>query len=139
MSDVVFDDKNLKPDDKTLAEKLGTSYNFRIEIKDHVKEQYDHTTEEWKFYGKKYGWQLKTFLKKRNLFFLIPYLSYFKIVFIFGDKAVGVIENSDISEDLKNVVINAKKYAEGRGLPIDVKDGTYISDIKKLIDIKINN
>ena len=82
---------------------------------------------------------MKTFLKKRNLFFLIPYTSYFKIVFIFGDKAVAEIEDSDISKDLKSVVINAKKYAEGRGLPIDVNDDSYLSDIKKLIGIKINN
>ena len=130
MSEILFDDKNFIPDDKALAEKLGSTYNYWVEIQDFVKEKYEDTTEEWKFYGKKYGWQLKTFLKKRNLFFLIPYQSYFKIVFVFGDKAVTEIEDSDISEDLKSVVINAKKYAEGRGLPIDVNDETYISDIK---------
>jgi len=139
MSEIVFCDKNEIPDEKVLAEKIGITLKYWLDIKKYIKEQYGNTTEEWKFYGKKYGWHLKTFLKKRNLFFLVPYDSYYKIVFVFGDKAVAEIEKSEIADTLKNEVINAKKYAEGRGLAIEVKDGKYISDIKTLINIKINN
>ena len=139
MSEIVFNDKSQKPDEQLLSENLGESFKVWQEIAAHVKETYDNTTEEWKFYGQKYGWQLKTFLKKRNLFFMIPSQAYFRIVFVFGDRAVAEIEKSDIAEDLKIVVRNAKKYAEGRGLPIEVFDQKYLADIKKLIDIKINN
>ena len=139
MSEISFYDKNIKPDDNLLAEKTGETFKYWVEIKKHIKEHCGETTEEWKFYGKNYGWQLKTFYKKRNLFFLIPGESSYKIVFIFGDKAVSEIEKSDISEDLKNTVINAKKYAEGRGLAVEVEDEKYISDIKTLINIKLNN
>jgi hypothetical protein len=139
MSEILFNDKNEKPDENLLAEKIGVTFKYWVEIKKHIKEQYGNTTEEWKFYGNKYGWQLKTFYKKRNLFFLIPFEPYFKIVFVFGDKAVDEIKKSQISDNLKETVINAKKYAEGRGLAIEVKDEQYISDIKTLINIKINN
>ena len=139
MDEIIFNDKNMVPSNSVLADKLGTSYDMLKEITKYIKDQIGETKEEWKFYGQKYGWQLKTFLKKRNLFFVIPYQSYFKIVFIFGDKAVVEIEKSDINAQLKIEVINAQKYAEGRGLPIEVKDNTYIEDIKKLIKIKINN
>lgn len=139
MTEIIFNDKNKKPDDTLLAEKIGPSFRHLKEIKEQIREKYGITVEEWKFYGQKYGWQLKTLLKKRNLFFFIPYESFFRVVFVFGDKAVKEIKNSDISNNLKNEVIRAKKYAEGRGLSIEVKDGKYIEDIKKLIDIKINN
>ena len=139
MSEVLFDNKDLKPNDNLLAEKMGLCYQYWGEIKNYLKKQYGDTTEEWKFYGKKYGWQLKTLLKKRNLFFLIPHQFCCQLVFVFGDKAVQEIENSDISDELKKKVLNAKKYAEGRGLVVEVKDNTSISDIKKLIEIKINN
>ena len=33
---------------------------------------------------------------------------------------------------------NARKYAEGRGIKIDVND-TLIEDIKKLVEIKLSN
>ena len=82
---------------------------------------------------------IKNPVKKRNLFFLIPYERFFKIVFIFGDKAVQEIEKSNIADQIKNDIINAKKYMEGRGIAIEVKDGGNLPDIKVLIDIKINN
>jgi len=138
MTDIVFNDKNQQPDDTLLAEKLGPSFSHWKRLRDHVREEYD-TREEWKFYGQKYGWQLKTFLKKRNLFFMIPYDSFFKVVFVFGDRAVEEIQKSDVADSLKKEVANAKKYAEGRGLPIDVRDDTHLSDIMKLLEIKINN
>jgi hypothetical protein len=139
MSEIVLNDKSQKPDESLLAEKLGSSVKFWREITSHVRNNYDSISEEWKFYGQKYGWQLKTFMKKRNLFFLIPSQDYFRIVFVFGDKAVAEIEKSDVAEDLKNKVKAAKKYAEGRGLPIEVRDRHYLADIKKLITIKISN
>jgi hypothetical protein len=139
MSEIIFNDKNEKPNDDLLSEKMGAAFQYWLEIKKYLEKQYGSTTEDWKFYGKNYGWQLKTLMKKRNLFFLIPHQSFFKIVFIFGDKAVHEIEKSDISDQIKNEIINAKKYAEGRGLAIEVKDRKYLSDINMLIDIKINN
>ena len=138
MSEVVFNDETNPPTDQTLAEKLGDAYPFWQEIKQYTNELVGETKDEWKFYGQKYGWQLKTLLKKRDLFFLIPYDSYFKIVLIFGDKAVAEIEKSEISEKIKNNIINAKKYMEGRGIGIDVKDGDSIEDIKQLIKTKID-
>jgi hypothetical protein len=139
MSAISFHDKKVKPNDNLLAEKTGDTYKYWLEIKEHIKEKCGETTEEWKFYGKNYGWQLKTFYKKRNLFFLIPGESSYKIVFIFSDKAVSEIEKSDIAKNLKTTVINAKKYAEGRGLAVEVRDEQYILDIKTLINIKLNN
>jgi hypothetical protein len=138
MSDVVFNDKSTQPTDQTLADKLGNTFPYWQEIKQYTTELVGDTTEEWKFYGRKYGWQLKTLLKKRNLFFLIPYDFNFKIVLIFGDKAVAEIERSTISNDIKNDIINAKKYMEGRGIGIDVRDGEFIEDIKQLIKIKVD-
>ncbi|MFC2083586.1 DUF3788 family protein [Bacteroidota bacterium] len=139
MPEIVFDDKNKKPNDKLIAKKIGTNFKYWNDIKKHIKDHYGSTTEDWKIYSKNYGWQLKTLLKKRNLFFFTPFESYFRLVFVFGDKAVKEIENSEISDNLIKEILNAKKYAEGRGLSIEVKDSKYISDIKRLIEIKINN
>ena len=139
MSEAVLNNKLITPDEKLLAKTIGANLEYWKNILKHVNNEYENITEEWKFYGKKYGWQLKTFLKIRNLFFCIPYDSCFKVVFIFGDKAVKEIERSDIANELISELVNAKKYMEGRGIAIDVKDNKYLSNIKKLIDIKINN
>jgi len=139
MPEVKFDDKTIKPNDDLLSKKIGKSFEYWVEIQKYVKSNYENIIEEWKFYGKKYGWQLKTLLKKRNLFFLIPSESSFKITFIFGDKAVEAIKQSNISDELKSAVVEAKKYAEGRGLPIIIKNKKYLPDIKTLIRIKVSH
>ncbi len=139
MQEFVFIDKECEPDETQLSRVLGDTYSVLKKIIDFVQQDIGETRGEWKFYGKKYGWQLKTFLKKRNLFFIVPYEKCFRIGFVFGDKAVKVIEASDLSNDLKQTILEAKKYGEGRGLPIDVKDEMYLEDIKKLIEIKVKN
>jgi len=139
MSEPIFNDKSLKPNDNMLEERLGKNFKHFLKIRESASKLAGETTEEWKFYGKKYGWQLKTFKKKRNLFFIIPTESFFKIVFIFGDKAVEEIKRSTISEKIITELVNTKKYMEGRGIAIEVKNAKVVSDIKKLIEIKIKH
>jgi len=72
MAGLIFDDKNKKPSDKMLKDALGKTYKLWEEIKKHLKKEYGQTTEDWKFHNVKSGWLLKTYQKKRNLFFLFP-------------------------------------------------------------------
>ena len=46
---------------------------------------------------------------------------------------------SDIALEIKNELINARKYAEGRGIRKEVKNDLNIPDIKKLFEIKLAN
>ena len=127
------------PDHKALQEVLGRKYDYFKEIIDHVLETYEDSKEEWKFYSKKSGWTMKMMYKKRNLFFFKPYHGYFNITFVFGDKAAKAIENSDINEELKEILRNARKYAEGRGLRVKVTSKKHLKDIKKLLAVKVAN
>jgi hypothetical protein len=135
----IFTDKSQQPNNQMLSGALGETYQVWEGIQKHLQSVYGELIQEWKFYGKNYGWQLKTLRKKRNLFFIIPHAGYFTQVFIFGDKAVSVIEQSDLPDHIKDTVRNAKKFAEGRGLALEVNSLEKIKIIKKLIEIKINN
>jgi len=139
MSVSFFEDKNTNPDDKILAKALGKSNRLWQEIKKHLKTEYGELIEDWKFYGQKSGWILKTLRKKRNLFFFIPLKGSFRVSFIFGEKAVAKVEKSDLPKELITELKNARKYAEGRGLRIDVKNSADVENIKKLVEIKVNN
>ena len=139
MSVSVFEDKATIPDDKMLAKALGKSNRLWQEIKKHLKAEYGELVEEWKFYGQKSGWILKTLRKKRNLFFFIPLKDSFQVSFVFGDKAVAAVQKSDLQKKLVTELKNARKYAEGRGLRIDVKNSADVEHIKKLVEIKVNN
>ncbi len=139
MAASVFDDKETKPTAQKLARVLGESNGLWKDIKKHLKAQYGELTEDWKFYGKNYGWTLKTLRKKRNLFFFVPVEGAFKVSFVFGDKAVAAAAQSDLPKDLVKTLENARKYAEGRGLQIEVEGPADVENIKKLVEIKVNN
>ncbi len=135
----VFFDKDLVPNEDMISEALGSVYAELEAIRRQNRESIGETREEWKYYGLKNGWSLKTFLKKRNLYFIGIYQGYFRIAFVFGEKAFQAIMDSDLSAELKSELEGARKYSEGRGLYIKVGGSGHLEDIKKLIRFKIEN
>lgn len=138
MSDIsIFTDKAIVPTEKDLADKLDTAYELWKRIHDLVFDKYPDGLAEWNYPGKKYGWSFRIKDKKRAILYFLPYDRSFKVAFVFGDKATNEIMDSPISDKIKTELKQAKKYAEGRGIRIDVTDDSIISDIEKLIDIKL--
>jgi len=135
----ILTDKNAKPDNELLSKTIGKTFDHWLAIKTFVDENFGPTAEEWKYYNQKSGWILKLYLKKRNLLFFAAQENYFRISFVFGDKAVAVVEKSDLPAEIINELKNARKYAEGRGISFEVKDASPVESIKKLLQIKINN
>ncbi|MFC2088657.1 DUF3788 domain-containing protein [Calditrichota bacterium] len=139
MLEPVFIDKSKLPTQNELTNVLGKTSILWEEIQNYIKNNIGDTNPEWKFYMKKVGWQLKTLLKKRNLFFFTPYKDFFRMTFVFGDKAVAAVEQSDLPEDIKETLRSARKYMEGRGLSIEVKNRDDLENVKKMLEIKVNN
>ncbi len=133
----IFNDKLVKPDDQRIKKALDDNYKCWKELRTSLDKEYGDLKEEWKFYGQKLGWTLKLFYKKRNLFFSSVYDGYFVISFVYGDKAVAVIKESDLPDGIISELMNAKKYAEGRGLRIEVRKEDDVKTILKLVKIKI--
>lgn len=140
MDDIsIFQDKTIEPTEEGLIEKLGASYSWWIEIKEFVMANYPAGTTEWKYPGKKYGWSYRIKDKKRVIIYLLPRDNCFKVALVFGQKATDLVLGSEISAEIRDQLAKATKYAEGRGISIDVKDEMTIADIKKLILIKLKN
>jgi hypothetical protein len=138
MPSSVLTDKEIIPDDELLNESLGNTYSIYKSLFEYLYEKYSDIKPEWKHYGKNIGWNLKVFYKKRNLFFLFPCSGYFKISFVFGKKAIEEIEKSDLPDSIKTDLRNAKQYAEGKGIQLEVKSKNILNNLKKLISIKID-
>ena len=124
MTDIsIFSDKAVLPSDQAVVAKLDLSYKYWSQIKEYVLERYLDGICEWNFPGKKYGWSFRIKDKRRAIIYFLPRDNYFKVAFVFGQKATDIILNSDISESIKNELAQARKYAEGRGIRIEVNDG----------------
>jgi hypothetical protein len=140
MEDIsIFTDKEVKPAEKDLAEKLGETFQLWNQLIEFVMKKYPFGIEEWNYPGRKYGWNLRIKDKKRALIYLLPRDGYFKTAFVFGEKASELVWSSNISSHIKMDLKKATKYAEGRGIRIDVKNDLILPDLYKLVEIKIAN
>ncbi len=131
----IFTDETKLPDDNDLKESLGDTYQLWQLIKEYVISKYPGGFEEWNC--SKYGWNLKIKDKKRAIVYLLPRDRFFKVAFVFGQKATDMIMQSKIANSIKSELESSKVYAEGRGIRIDVTDKMILSDIQELIDIKL--
>jgi hypothetical protein len=133
-----FTDKTEAPDLENLSIVLGKQFDAWTKIREHVFNSSEFPVkEEWNF--SKYGWNCRLKGKKSVIIYLMPCKGCFNASFVFGEKATNTALESDISNDIKNVIREARVYAEGRGFRIKVTASAMISDIRKLIDIKLSS
>ena len=135
----IFTEKGLIPTDQDLIENLGTTYALWHQLQEFVLERYPKGLKEWNYPGKKYGYSYRIKDKKRAILYFLPRKNHFMVAFVFGQKATDLIMESDIALEIKTELIKARKYAEGRGIRIEVKNDFNIPDIKKLVKIKLAN
>ena len=139
MDTSIFPDKAEKPTITDLKNALGKTFDLWVNLRDFVFKKYPDAFEEWHCAGAKYGWSFRIKDKKRAIIYLLPRDKYFKVAFVFGEKATQQILSCKISDEIKSELKNAKVYAEGRGIRLDIKDRSNLSDIKELIEIKLAN
>jgi hypothetical protein len=139
MSTSNFNDKQVVPDEAALAAEIGESKEYLDRICRFIEDETGHLTLEWKHYGQKSGWTLKLLSKKRNLLFVGPEDGSFIIAFVFGDRAVEAVLKSQLPETIKNELLNARKYAEGRGIRFEIRDESELESVIQLIRIKLEN
>ena len=135
----IFEDKEHKPDKEDLKVKLGIALPWWNSIQEYVIKELPAVFEEWSFPGKKYGWSSRLVSKKRRIIYMIPCDGYFMVAFVFGKKATEEALSGEILIEVKEIIENARVYAEGRGFRLDVKSEEVLESIKQLVLIKANN
>jgi hypothetical protein len=139
MAQSFFMDKSSIPTTDELSTALGATFSVWNELASYAISLNPTIYTEWKYPGDKYGWSFRVRDKKRVIVYLIPHENYFSVALVFGQKATNHALGINISENIKNLIINAPVYAEGRGFQLEVFDGEILTDITKLIDVKINH
>jgi hypothetical protein len=135
----IFMNKEIIPDNEKLKLAIDSGFGYWSSLVEFATEKYPNAVQEWNYSGQKYGWSFKLKDKKRTIIYFLPRDGYFKVAFVFGQKAANQIFNSDISAEIKAELESAQVYAEGRGIRIDIVDESKLNDIKKLIEIKLAN
>jgi len=125
------------PDDATLEQALGKTKKVWDTIIDHVDQLPNGLVREWKYYGKKHGWQLKVTDRKRAVLYLIPHHGSFLAALALNDKAVAALPSQKILPRLVREIATAKTYPEGRPARVEVTSTSDLTVVKKLLALKL--
>jgi len=134
-----FDDKSHPPDDKKLADVLGSTFILWNELKVWVNERFGPVSAEWGFASKSTGWGLRLKQETRTVLYMTPCQGYFLTSFVLGEKAVSAAHESRLPASVLSLIDNAKKYAEGRGVRFEVRIPKDIRNMQRLAEIKMTN
>ena len=135
----IFDDKSNRPQADKLAEALGRTSRLWDQLRAFLSSQYDPLTEDWGFSGQNWGWALRLKHKKRTVLYLTPCKRHFLVGFVLGEKAVKAAHQTDLPASVLDSIDSARKYAEGRGVRIEVRTKKDLSTVEKLATIKMTN
>jgi len=136
----IFDDKTKQPTEQMLAKAIGKQYQLWTDITEYIIEKYPKAFKEWKCYkAKNYGWSFHVKDKKRNIIYMGPKDGFFMAAFVFSDKGVDAVQDSELPQSIKDELRNSKKYPEGRCIRLEVRNKTDVANVKMLVDIKLAN
>jgi hypothetical protein len=137
MSLSIFNETSHPPTKPEIMDALGKCYSQWIDLVQYFRDHVSPVTEVWKNYGKSSGWTLLSGHRDRTIFYLFPNKRYFTVLFVYNEKAVNTAIDSDIPEEIRQLIIHAKPYQEGRSFQVKVNGEKEMESIKKLIKIKL--
>jgi hypothetical protein len=134
-----FVDRSRQPTDDDLASKLGDTVILWNELKRLIELRFAPIAFEWICTSKSTGWGARLKGEKRTVLYMTPCGGYFLASFALGEKAVKAAHDSDLPASVLDVIDGSKKYAEGRGLRLEVRTAGDVRNIEKLAIIKMAN
>ena len=137
MPNPVFPNKLSQPTPGDLSAVLGRSASLLEEIENFLVVGDHSPGREWKFYSKAAGWTLALKSKKRNVLHLLPHEGSFTVVFTFGERAVEACRGADLPDSILALIEGARVYAEGRSFRFPVSSPVDVSNVVKLLQIKL--
>jgi hypothetical protein len=134
-----FDDKSKQPRPGDLRKTLGRTSAHWDSLIAYLEAEFPPLDQTWNFAGANWGWSLRLKQKKRTILYLTPCQGHFLVGFALGEKAVEAAHDASLPASFLTIIDEAKKYAEGRAVRVEIKNKKDIEATKKLATIKMAN
>lgn len=118
---------------------LGRAFNSWNGLRRIIASRFTPLSEEWGFTSKSTGWGLRLKQPARTVLYMTPCRGYFLVSFALGEKAVKAARESDLPASILEIIDSAKKYAEGRGVRLQIRTAKDVRNVEKLAAIKMAN
>ena len=134
---LVLSDKQIIPNDDYIFSIIGDKKILWQSIMNHVSENYKDISGSWNYYNDGKQWLFKLVQKKKTVFWIGILKDTFRVTFYFGDKAETLIDESDLSQTIKDNFKNGKRYGKIRAISLKMSDSSDVESVKKLVAIKM--
>jgi hypothetical protein len=134
-----FDDRSRPPRDDELAAALGTAWPAWQELHRVAATRLAPLSVEWGFTSRTTGWGQRLRHDGRIVLYLIPCEGHFLASFALGEKAVRGAHDAGLPAEVLAAIGAARRYAEGRGVRLDVRDGGGVEAVLQLAAVKLAN
>jgi hypothetical protein len=70
---------------------------------------------------------------------LFPGEGFFKVLFVFGQKAMSAAEYHPFPLIILEAIKNVKQYLEGKSFKVEVRNVKDLENVKRLVEVKMKN
>ena len=132
-----FDDKSRPPGEDELAATLGKARAAWDELIARVGARFSPLARDWGFTSKSTGWGLRLKHQERTILYMTPCRGRFLASFALGEKAVAAAHDAGLPAAILAAIDGARKYAEGRGVRLEVRSLADARNIEALAIVKM--
>ena len=136
MEPIVLTDPNVQPTDELINSIIGENSKYKQRIIQYLYDNHRDITEVWKFYNDGKCWLYRALRKGKTIFWLGILKNTFSITFYLSDKAEALIEDSAVSDHIKEEFWNTKG-SKFRAVTVVMHSSDDLENVLKLIAIKL--
>jgi hypothetical protein len=134
-----FMGKTEEPTAEELAAELGSAMALWDGLVTALAKEHGVAGREWNSHSRKAGWALRLKKGERNIVYLSPSQGCFLASFALGDKAMQAARGLKLPGPVMRILSEARRYAEGSAVRIEVHAAKDAGVVRKLAAIKLEN
>lgn len=136
MEPIILTDPNVQPTDELISLIIGENKVYWLQIIRYLHDNHSDITEVWRFYNDGKCWLYRTLRKTKTIYWAGILKDTFRITFYLSDKAESLIEESSLSENIKEEFLNTKG-SKFRAVTVVMHSAEDLENVLKLIEIKL--
>lgn len=136
MEPIILTDPNVQPTDELISLIIGEKTVYWQQILRYLRDNHSDITEVWRFYNDGKCWLYRTLRKTKTIYWAGILKDTFRITFYLSDKAESLIEESALSENIKEEFWNTKG-SKFRAVTVVMHAAEDLENVLKLIEIKL--
>jgi hypothetical protein len=127
------------PGQRLLTEILGRALVHWTSLHQDLTGIYGPLAEKWSYSQKTGHWSLQIKQKKRTILYMIAKEGLLTVGFALGEKACAAAQAGGLPDAVLEIIARAPRFAEGRGVWLDVRSKKDLENVKKVAAIKMAN